>query len=101
MLEDFRREQVAAHYREARRSFLALRLFDEAADAVDARLYLLGVDYAVTRNVLGRDLFEAEHGAVVFFADGLKLRQRRRLGDHYVVGQQQAEIFVAAEFLCT
>ena len=48
MLEDFRREQVAAHYREARRSFLALRLFDEAADAVDAGLYLLGVDYAVT-----------------------------------------------------
>ena len=99
LVEDARRQDVAAGHAQARRCVLGRRLLDDAVDVHQPLVDLGAGNDAVAARLLGRHLLHGDdRGApLVVLLD--HLLEHRRLADHQVVGQQHREGLVADQAL--
>src|SRR5438045_8910946 len=104
LVEDLRREDVAADDRQVRGRLPGLRLFDEPADlaqpaVVDALVDGLAGDHAVTARLLLRNFHHGDDRTVYLLVGVDELTDAWTIADDDVVRQDHRERLVADEVL--
>src|SRR5215212_4852874 len=104
LVEDLRRQDVAADDRQVRRCVGGRGLLDDARHApqaitVEVRVVRLAVDDAVARDLLVRDTHDRDDRRVRPLVRVDQLADRRSVSDDDVIGQQHRERLVADEVL--
>ncbi|RWA51779.1 hypothetical protein AU476_20850 [Cupriavidus sp. UYMSc13B] len=100
MVEDARRQDIAADHAQVGGGIFRRGLFHDAGHLDDALVPFASVDYAIGAALLRRDLFHAQHGAVVVVVDVDHLLHHRRIAVDQVVGQHDGKRRVAHQLGC-
>jgi hypothetical protein len=100
VIEDARRQHIAAHDREVRRRNGRLRLLDDAADPADLRTLRVDFDDAVFVGIGMRHFLDAEHAGAARLEHVSHLLEAARRALDQVVGQVHEAGFGADRRTC-